>query len=66
MKRTSKTYRIEKSREMRLWLRDFVIPATGAVVTLAANPQVAAWVDYKKEQAKAKIEKIKHNIKVAK
>ena len=66
MKKTSRTYRIERSREMRLWLRDFVIPATGAAVALAANPQVAAWVDYKKEQAKAKIEAFKHNIKAAK
>lgn len=66
MNKTSRTYRIERSREMRLWLRDFIIPATVGVVTLASNPQVAAWADYKKEQVKKKVEAFKNNIKVAK
>lgn len=65
----SRTYRIERSREMRLWIRDFIIPATVGVVTLVSNPQVAAWLDYKKDQFNKKVEEVKSKrseIKIAK
>ena len=66
MKKTSNTYKINRAREIRLWVRDLIVPATVGAITLASNPQVQAWWDWKKDQMNQKFEAAKRGIKVAK
>ena len=58
------TYKqIEASREVRLWIRDIVVPATVVALTTMANPQarqaIASIARNVKESITEKVKKIK-------
>lgn len=48
---------VEKAREVRLWIRDIIVPGTIAGCILYSNPNVRAFIREKKENIKNKIHK---------
>lgn len=57
------TYKqIEQAREMRLWIRDIVVPATLTITTILSIPEVRQSISIKATEIKSKVYKFKGKI----
>lgn len=52
---------IEKSREIRLWIGQVIIPAVGGSIFLLSNPNTRKWINDKVNTIKGKFHKKEEN-----
>ena len=52
--------KVEKAREVRLWIGQIVIPAVLGGIAVLSNPQARSWCSDKFDIAKSKIANIFH------